>query len=419
MLKNITLCILMLFGAVFNLHAQTALSTQALTLMKQILEQQGLNFAALEHRYLGNSVYLKFTPSDLGVQGIKLALPNGLLLSYGEILMFGGDLFGDPKNPISSCKLASKEECFEKQFARLGIQSTDNPKDCSNPATQVKNINSFYKNIEQQLEAAREEGIDDSVFYSKIAGKINKAMNRATCGGSIFTDYLPFGSYLSLAQVNFDHFVPDSLSAYQTGHKIALQLAIEAHEVLNKEHDREKATKLLMLAYAKNAFASHFLSDSMSSGHLRTPRRELHQQVSLPAILKLLLANYMHDEDNKYGLEVTNPIGLTWRAFGDGHLFDENASMHRYLLNKVIQLSADSIFEAYITGTMPKHLPEFDYIPDVSKIEQLNTSAPLFKLDDNNKVLRRAKINDRYSNEWQSHWNGLATLVELKLFYEK
>jgi hypothetical protein len=32
----------------------------------------------------------------------------------------------------------------------------------------------------------------------------------------------------------------------------------------------------LMFAYAMNAFADHFLEDSFSAGHMRTPRRYCH-----------------------------------------------------------------------------------------------------------------------------------------------
>lgn len=50
---------------------------------------------------------------------------------------------------------------------------------------------------------------------------------------------------------------------YETGHGFAIQYAAGTNSNLS-------------LAYAINAFADHYLQDSFSAGHVRTPRRLLH-----------------------------------------------------------------------------------------------------------------------------------------------
>ena len=53
--------------------------------------------------------------------------------------------------------------------------------------------------------------------------------------------------------------------------------------------------------------------------HCRTPRVDLSMNVT-PSFLGDLLCKYMHDEDNKHGLHVTNVRGDKWKSYGDGML---------------------------------------------------------------------------------------------------
>jgi hypothetical protein len=54
----------------------------------------------------------------------------------------------------------------------------------------------------------------------------------------------------------------------------------------------------------------------------RTPRVELAMNVT-PRALGDLLCKYMHDEDNKCGIRVTNVRGDKWISYGDGMLTEE------------------------------------------------------------------------------------------------
>ena len=49
-----------------------------------------------------------------------------------------------------------------------------------------------------------------------------------------------------------------------------------------------------------------------------------------PGLIGDLLAKYMHDEDNRFGLRVTNARGDKWIAYGDGMLM-KNRSKVIYL----------------------------------------------------------------------------------------
>ena len=64
------------------------------------------------------------------------------------------------------------------------------------------------------------------------------------------------------------------------------------------------------------------LSISLFKMNFRTPRVELATQVT-PNNVGHLLCKYMHDEDNKFGLRVTNNRGNKWIAYGDGMLFEK------------------------------------------------------------------------------------------------
>lgn len=125
--------------------------------------------------------------------------------------------------------------------------------------------------------------------------------------------------YLKLAYWNFDHFRPDSVSAYKLWHQQAINIAREAYQLLGKLGEKDSLVEnKVHLAYLYNAFADHFLTDSFTAGHIRVPRKELYQQSR--HVVGGLRAKSMHDEDNKYGIWVKNGQGKTWLAFGDDDL---------------------------------------------------------------------------------------------------
>src|SRR5262249_7686351 len=144
------------------------------------------------------------------------------------------------------------------------------------------------------------------------------AYNVAT-GGENGLD--PNGRYLALAPVNWDHFGDHAGRAYEAGHQWAVQDASSL-----QDSSRTPDQKLVALGnpYAYNALADHFLTDLFASGHLRTPRKELHDQCGVinGDPVGDLLARCMHNQDNWYGLTVYNANKETWTCYGDNRLCD-------------------------------------------------------------------------------------------------
>ena len=55
----------------------------------------------------------------------------------------------------------------------------------------------------------------------------------------------------------------------------------------------------------------------------------------------------MHDEDNKYGLRVTNLRADKWIAYGDGMLLKEKSKDNLQVAAEAVQKSVDQVYEDY------------------------------------------------------------------------
>ncbi|QEY51289.1 phospholipase [Legionella longbeachae] len=404
-MKKIITALMILLTLVQSSYAKSSDFGQEL--ITQLLERHMKNFSGFEHQYVGDQINLHFYNSN---PDKLLHLPNGLILTYGQIVMLGGDLFGDPQHPISTCIVDKRKDCFNLQFYALAGDKDKN--NCQTPRKQAENLIKYQDQMVQLLMDWRLQGKTDSDFYKEYGSVINKKLNRLTCGGSFISDYIPFGNYLKLSETNFDHYQPDSLIAYEVGHQVALDTALLGYQQKTKGNIAE-AGQLLELAYAQNAFANHYLSDSFASGHIRTPRLAIEKQVFLPSILNLLLANLMHDEDNRLGLIVVNQEGTLWTAYGDNYLFKEEAELQRTILLQAIQLSADSIYDTFESGSLPAQFNELRLVPLFDEVGQLNQTSPLFKVD-NGILLKRKDGHDPYNFEWTENWSGLMTLLQLE-----
>ena len=121
----------------------------------------------------------------------------------------------------------------------------------------------------------------------------------------------------------------------------------------------------------------------------------------------------MHDEDNKYGLRVTNLRGDKWMAYGDGMLLEGKSRDNLRIVVKAVQISVDQVYEAYSYPTKaldPSMVTEL--IPFID-IEETN-NAPLFQVKDG-KVHRRSNINDLQDTSTTENWWGLTTLVKITM----
>ena len=126
-----------------------------------------------------------------------------------------------------------------------------------------------------------------------------------------------------------------------------------------------------------------------------------------------LLSKYMHDEDNKYGVGVTNLRGDKWIAYGDGMLLKEESRDNLKIVIEAVQTSIDQVYEAYSNPTKaldPSGVTELIHFID---LEDKN-NAPLFQVKAG-KVHRRSNINNLNNTRTTHNWWGLTTLVKMSL----
>ena len=250
-------------------------------------EEEGEEFESAEHENIGNKVKLRFPvskqSSDISeeVLGGKrfLRLPNGLKLSFGQIIALAGDFYGVPESPIidPSEKQDQKEICRRQRF--IEAYNTLARAEYDDIKKELDQILKIMTKEKSQIEAALEsqEGmvaISDNAghvrvapkdVYDKLGNSLVEKWDKVTGGKWIFGVPVIFGRMMKLAENNHDHFLPFAKDAYLAGHELALEKAREASKVGN----RETKISLLEEAYSIDAFACHFLTDSFSSGHLR------------------------------------------------------------------------------------------------------------------------------------------------------
>lgn len=358
------------------------------------------SFESSEHITAGDSVNLSFAYTQPAKTHYALQLPNGLKLTYGELVALG-DFYGIPEKPISFGKNdADKKARFIAAFNTLAQNPT--------VGAEVEKILAVMYKEKRAVEQAIEQGQDINETYKKMSNQNNCEWNCITGGGCSPSNWFLFpGRYLQLAKNDFDHFGDNALIAYQAGHQVALDEAIAAHATND--------LKRLELAYAMNAFANHYLSDRFSAGHIRTPRLELTQHVT-PSTIGSALSGYMHGEENELGFHVHNKKGEKWLAYGDKLYLHECNKINRAKTEAILQISADEIFYAYQFGTAPSSSVVTDLIPEPNELGNASAEdiAPLFYWDEKSKNLyRRTNMASPFDRRWTTNWWGWSTLLQL------
>ncbi len=387
----------------------------------QILAQapSPLGYESAEHIFMGDQVVLKGLPLAPHNQSVPLPLTNGLVLAYGDIIAMP-DYYGDPNHQISSePTLAGRKQQFAKLFQSFSQYN-------------VAYFNAFWpiiQNEEQQVAATLKAHESVSALYKKIMDKEMLELEVAT-----------HGQYIALAARCFDHFGQNAWLAYQAGHSDAIDTAISGHDILEGKNNRanaqcqsaqqhqtclkQLATDTLKIAYEENAYANHFLTDRFASGHMRTPFKALITTRPISA-LGGIAGSYMHNEDNRYGVIVTNRLGAYWIAYGDDYYFSENNTYHRAQIKAVIQKSADEIYAAFVSGydTDPLSTQLQNLLPSpiepgktvlINGIGQATQSAPLFKVI-SGAVWERKDVNNPYDDEWVQNWSTIELMLDYKL----
>lgn len=365
----------------------------------------GLRWEGAEHTYLGDQATLHFASGNTPAAKTPLHLPNGLALTYGQIVALGGDFFGLPDAPISDDPKPPAR--FLAAFGTLANQAgaiADVPRILQIMQTEIDAVNQAIK-----------QGKQPSTVYAALGDSLNKQYNVATGGGSVISDLWPMGRFLQLALTNWDHFGTHAMAAYTMGHRAAMAQAIAARTAPDAAATRSQ----LELAYAMNAFADHFLTDLFSSGHLRTPREELYHATAFGPIIGSHLAKFMHDEDSCWGLTVQNDLGRQWTAYGDKKLLDTVNTVNAGLVEQAVQTSVDEIYDAYTTG-IPQPLVPLHMTPQLQPLwdwRQRTNPAALF-IYDGQTVSVRSDLTNRSDYDWTSVWNGFVTERRLSALAE-
>lgn len=359
------------------------------------------SFASSEHVILGNQITLPFPDNETGKSGTLFHLPNGLNFSYGEILTIG-DFYGIVDQPISQGKTASERRArFINSFSTFAY----NP----DAKSESKKIMAVIHNEMNAVEEGMKRGENPEDILSKMSNDNDRQYNCITGGGCTTSAWwLMPGRYMNLLNSNYDHFGDHAYISYLAGHQVALAQAAAAHV--------SGDIKQLELAYAMNAFASHFLSDRFASGHIRVPRLEMVDHVT-PGTIGSLLSSYMHEEESQYGLHVYNARGDTWMAYGDKYYFSPQSEEHRRLLHEALQESATQIYTAYQTGSadIPDQANKLLPMPIETNNAANMDISPLFYWDKtNNKLMRRTTTANIYDKHWTSNWWGWSTLLQIR-----
>jgi len=362
-------------------------------------------FEGGEHTAIGDQTLLRFVENAAPILAheVQLHLPNGLAPTYGQVLALGGDFYGIPDRPISDgATPVDRLNRFIAAFDTLAVLSASN-------VEAVKILAVMQKEIDAVKQAIK-DGKQPHEAYDALGDTLSEEWNKITGGGSFVSALFPLGRYLKLAANNADHFGEWAQQAYIAGHTAALQHAAAAHAA--------KDEKQLEVAYAMNAFADHFLTDLFSAGHLRVPRKAMAAAVT-PSDLGSLITRFMHDEDSKFGLNVRNGNGEQWRAYGDKRYFDAIDSANRQHVNQAVQVSADEVFAAYLSGTVPafNSFAALKQLPDLQALLNLGSNfSPLFRLE-GSKVLRRKDVNNLNDTATVDDWWGWSTYLLLKDYH--
>jgi hypothetical protein len=198
--------------------------------------------------------------------------------------------------------------------------------------------------------------------------------------------------------------------AYRSLHEAAIMMAYR------RSHGEEDTGE----AYARDAAAQHFITDAFSAGHVRTKRQSimdywnarypnffrsvkntmvrtiahaLNQQeaaatyvvpektdLPLPLVGKSfrsrvresidsmlegtpeasfgdIIGKVVHDVDNEEGLWVKNDLGMTWRAYGDGKMYKDDAKDENQtpeMTRQSVSLSTSDVFHAEMLGVLDR-----------------------------------------------------------------
>ncbi len=337
--------------------AQTAGSADAAPRSGPVPDS-ALGFASPEHAFLGSQVWLRFADESVqrGDHATLLRVRDGAgqpyELSYAELAYLSGDFYGVPyagvvqgpdfdvlEDPPDPAQAAAGER-FVRNLLSLRY---------SGHVDFLPRLRSIEDRLQQRWQQAREH---DSVLPTTPDDHC--AMVLATGGDACIREpsdlwklHSYLGLYVDLATRSDDHFGDGAQRTFLLGQKLAL------HEALHAQGPED-----LRFAYLLHAYAAHFGGDAFAAGHIRTPKKALHEfcagQFELFGIrgfhaqlLSGALSKVMHDLDNRRGVYVTARDGRQWVAYGDDSLSRRVGDETIAHAVELLQTAADQLYHAY------------------------------------------------------------------------
>lgn len=416
-----------------------------LTILFLVVSTASYAYNGYEHYSAGAALTLKYLDSSgnevdeaAGVQVLLQASTSSntsVNLTLPMILYLSGDFLGDPT--ISITGNVSGDLTIPQKVVNNQALTTQEQETITNNF--LINFNYLYGNkiYKGKVVGSFIQPVNEAVMNilesnaAQIADKQQVKVNNDTlyncytggaCPSTTTNLVTDPGLYLATSSKGVDHFGPFAARNYLTGHKLALETAIKA-----------KSNDELNLAYAYEASADHYLSDSFTPGHMRTPAFGLSQLpdesllntlqsilqslgISFPKEKYLLsFAKIMHENENQNGLWVNTyqlrASGVPdWQAFGDGNYFVIGNEQNVSQLHNTLQHGIDQIFEAYKmsksgqieTGFVDSSMTEMaTWLPDLSYIiASTKNPTPLFF------ILNINNIPELFENGYRDYPDG-------------
>lgn len=331
-------------------------------------------------------------------------LPNGLKLTYGQIVALAGDFFTS-EQPISEGSPNNEQQERKARFIEAHGTLAQKKQAVMVVGELLKSFRAQVKQIRDEQAANPEKtaiAIQEDHENEHMREYINTTKHKPhsiwDIRGRLKAIFLPNylnNRYTDLLKVNYDHFVPDAHHVYEIGHALAFQKAQEAHALAqtHKEKQTKEAYQLLAEALTLEAFAGHYSTDAFSSGHMRVLRKAIpeytqthlgYDEKTFKAIatrlavngivgadtLGHLLVHEQHDEDGEHGLWVTNKLNPDgWMAYGDKTFFEPKSEPNRAMLLNTVKAGIQDIFNAFKLGpqAQPTDFNRYWPVPDSPK----------------------------------------------------
>jgi len=110
----------------------------------------------------------------------------------------------------------------------------------------------------------------------------------------------------------------------------------------------------------------------------------------------------MHEEDNALGLQVENPEGKKWTAYGDSKLLDAVDRDNLARCHDALMASTKEVFDAWNSGQVPSadSFGAWRHAPIIQTAFSEKNHAPLFNGDG----YPRKDINNRWDRSYKGWW---------------